>query len=121
MKAYRHLLVLQRNTPARSARGAEVDAWAEVAQVLGDVSPLGAREFYAAAVEANPRAEPAWANWGILEGRAARWAESERLLRRVVELRPEGAKGWYDLSVCLERQGRTNEAAEAAARATALW
>lgn len=48
MRAYRHLLVLQRNTPARSARGAEVDAWAEVAQVLGDVSPLGAREFYAA-------------------------------------------------------------------------
>ena len=81
----------------------------------------GARGFYAAAVAANPQAEPAWANWGILEGRAARWDESERLLRRVVELRPEGAKGWYDLSICLERQGRTEEAAEAAARAAALW
>ena len=81
----------------------------------------GAREFYAAAVAANPQAESAWANWGILEGRASRWIESERLLRRVVELRPEGAKGWYDLSICLERQGRTQEAAEAAARATALW
>ena len=81
----------------------------------------GAREFYKAAVEANPQADLAWGNWGILEGRMDRRAESERLLRRVVELRPKGAKGWYDLSVCLERQGRQAEAAEAAARAAALW
>jgi hypothetical protein len=81
----------------------------------------GARAFYAAAVEANPQAGPAWANWGILEGKAQNWAESERLLRRVVELRPEQAKGWHDLSVCLAGQGRSEEAAAAAARAAALW
>lgn len=81
----------------------------------------GARAFYQAATEANPDAVLAWSNWGILEGRAENWPEAERLLRRVVELRPEGAKGWHDLSVCLAAQGRPEAAAEAAARAAALW
>ena len=80
----------------------------------------GARKFYQAAVAANPQATAAWNNWGILEGKAENWAESERLLRRVVEIRPESGKGWRDLSVCLESQGRAEEAAEAAARA-AEW
>lgn len=80
----------------------------------------GARAFYRAAVEANPRAASAWANWGMLEGKAENWSEAERLMRRVVEIRPESGKGWRDLSVCLEMQGRAEEAAEAAARAAAL-
>ena len=73
-----------------------------------------------AAVAANPQADAAWIDWGVLEGRAENWAESERLLRHAVELRPQGAKGWQNLAVCLERQGRTEEAAQAAARAAAL-
>ncbi|MGD9782220.1 MAG: tetratricopeptide repeat protein [Kiritimatiellia bacterium] len=77
----------------------------------------GARAFYRAAVEANPQAASAWANWGMLEGKAGNWSASERLLRRVVEIRPESGKGWRDLSVCLERQGRAEEAAAAAAQA----
>ncbi len=80
----------------------------------------GAREFFKAAVAANPQADAAWIDWGVLEGRAENWAESERLLRHAVELRPQGAKGWQNLAVCLERQGRTEEAAQAAARAAAL-
>jgi Flp pilus assembly protein TadD len=58
----------------------------------------------------NPFANPAWMNWGILEGQAGNWTESERLLRRAVELRPKEAKGWYNLAVCLEQQGRRKEA-----------
>jgi SPP1 family predicted phage head-tail adaptor len=48
MRAYRHPLTIQLNTPTRSTRGAEVDSWTTLASVLGDVSPLGSREFYAA-------------------------------------------------------------------------
>jgi hypothetical protein len=77
----------------------------------------GARAFYAAAIAANPQADAAWANWGILEGKAENWPESERLLRRSVELRPEDVKGWYNLAVCLDQQGRKEEAAAARAAA----
>jgi hypothetical protein len=77
----------------------------------------GAAAFYQAAVEANPQAERRGGTGAFWKAGAGIWAESERLLRRVVEMRPEGAKGWHDLSVCLERQGRRTEAAEAAARA----
>jgi protein O-mannosyl-transferase len=80
----------------------------------------GAREFYKAAIESNPQADSAWMNWGILEGKLGNWNESERRLRRAVELRPEEAKGWHNLAVCLERQNRMEEAATAAAHATAL-
>lgn len=80
----------------------------------------GARAFYQAAVEANLQATPAWIDWGILEGKAGRWTESERLLRRAVEIRPRSQKGWQNLATCLELQGRLEEAAEAAARAAAL-
>jgi hypothetical protein len=75
----------------------------------------GAREFYRTAVAANPHADPAWMNWGILEGKAGNWAESERLLRRAVELRPTGVVGRYNLAACLEQQGRMEEAAAARA------
>ena len=80
----------------------------------------GAREFDRAATEANPHAVVAWINWGVLEGRAEAWAESERLLRRAVELHPGSAKGWSNLATCLEGQGRAAEAADAAARADSL-
>ena len=80
----------------------------------------GARAFYQAAVAANPQAVPAWINWGVLEGKGGRWEESERLLRRAVEIGPRNAKGWQNLAVCLRGQGRAEEAAVAAARAAEL-
>jgi len=80
----------------------------------------GARAFYAAAVEANPHAASSWITWGILEGKESDLAESERLLRRAVEVRPEGSKGWTNLAICLNQQGRKDEAAEVAARAAVL-
>ena len=45
---------------------------------------------------------------------------SLRILRQLVEARPDDARGWHNLAVCLEGQGRTAEAEEAAARAAAL-
>ncbi len=78
--------------------------------------PDAAREWYATGTAANPYSFAAWLNWGILEGRQGNWAESERLLRRAIDVRPENPRGWHNLAVCLERQGRVVEAAEAAAR-----
>lgn len=48
MRAYRETVRIERNAPTRSARGAEVDVWTEVATVRAAVLPLTGREFYAA-------------------------------------------------------------------------
>ena len=39
---------------------------------------------------------------------------------QTVAVRPEGADGWHNLAVCLEKQGRKAESAAAAARAAEL-
>jgi len=41
-------------------------------------------------------------------------------LRRAVEIRPQAPLGWHNLAICLDRQGRTEEAAAAVARAAEL-
>ncbi len=101
---------------SKSATAATWLGW--LREEAGDAD--GAREFYRAAVAANPQAPAAWINWGALEGRTGNWTESERILRQLVEARPADARGWHNLAVCLEGQGRTAEAEEAAARAAAL-
>jgi SPP1 family predicted phage head-tail adaptor len=48
MQLLRETVSVQSNTPTRSARGAEVDAWTTLATVRADVAPLDGREYYAA-------------------------------------------------------------------------
>lgn len=43
-----HQLVIEANTPTRSASGAQVDSWATWATVYGRVEPGRSREFVAA-------------------------------------------------------------------------
>ena len=48
MQLLRETVSVQTNTPTRSARGAEVDAWTTLATVRAEVAPLQGREFFAA-------------------------------------------------------------------------
>ena len=48
MQFLRETVTIQKNVPTRSARGAEVDVWSDVATVRADISPLAGREFFAA-------------------------------------------------------------------------
>lgn len=94
---------------ARNPRSATAATWLGLLrEEAGD--PAEAREWYVRAVEANPYAVAAWINWGVVEGKRGAWAESERLLRQALAVRPESIQARANLVTCLDGQGRHTEA-----------
>ncbi|MDD2239753.1 MAG: tetratricopeptide repeat protein [Kiritimatiellae bacterium] len=101
---------LWRTAYSRNPRSGTAATWMGLLHdEAGD--PVGAREWYARAVEANPYEVAAWINWGVLEGKRGQWAESERLLRQAMAVRPESASARANLATCLAGQGRFADAA----------
>lgn len=93
----------------RNPQSATAAVWLGLASEEAD-DAAAARQWYARAVEANPHQVSGRINWGILEGKAGAWEASERLLREAMEIAPENTKARHNLAVCLEQQGRFEEA-----------
>ena len=113
---WRSAEVLWETAMERNPKSAVAATWLGLLrEEAGDAE--GARAYYAEAMRLNPWEAPAWINAGALAGKGEDFAESERMLRRATEIRPGSAAAWQNLAACLERQGRTGEAAEALERA----
>jgi tetratricopeptide (TPR) repeat protein len=58
--------------------------------------------------------------FGVAYMRLSQWSRSVPLLQRVVELDPQNALAWYELTTCRMRLGLLNEALESASKYTEL-
>jgi tetratricopeptide (TPR) repeat protein len=75
-----------------------------------------ARKLLAATLAKNPRHAQALSESGMLELDAGRNTEAEPLLREALKLNPTDRPTLYNLTVCLERLGKKQEARELTAR-----
>lgn len=100
-------------------RSARAQAWLGLlAREQGDRET--ARTRLERAWELNSLEVTAPINLAILKGEEGDLAGAEQLLREAIARRPEKAEAWANLAVCLELQGRREEAGDAAEQARRL-
>lgn len=105
---------LQWARAATRLEGASFLAWTKLAQVQQSQGlSAEALQSFEAALRQNDCYVPARAGRAEILASLQRFGEAEEAFRALLELRPQEAGAWFNLGVCLERDGRPGEARRA--------